>query len=123
MQAYFLSWKRFADFTGRSSRLEYWLWVLVNIVVSAALVIIEPAGEDPGDIGMLSALFALAVFIPTLALTARRLHDFGQSGWLVLLMFIPLVNFFAWIYFGVKGGDPSVNNYGAPSRFAPGAEV
>lgn len=93
---------KYATFAGRASRSEYWWWALFTTVVLIALGI--PAlvlgsgtspdgGRTPGPAGVpflvVLGLFYLAVLVPSIALTVRRLHDGGFSGWLVLLGLIP----------------------------------
>lgn len=74
--------KKFSDFNSKASRQEYWMFVLFNIVFSSIASIIQP---------QLSLLYSLVVFIPALAVTIRRLNDVGKSGWMLLILFIPLI--------------------------------
>tara|TARA_Y100001933_G_C18818769_1_gene488283 strand:- start:160 stop:732 length:573 start_codon:yes stop_codon:yes gene_type:complete len=74
--------KKFSDFHSKASRQEYWMFVLFNIVFSSIASIINP---------QLSLLYSLVVFIPALAVTVRRLNDIGKSGWMLLILFIPLI--------------------------------
>ena len=74
--------KRYSDFESTSSRKEYWMFVLFNMIFSSIAVLINPN---------LSALYSLLVFIPALAVSVRRLHDVGKSGWMLLIAFIPLI--------------------------------
>ena len=74
--------KKYSDFQSSSSRKEYWMFVLFNIVFSSLATIVSPK---------LSMLYSLLIFIPALAVTVRRLHDVGKSGWMMLIVFIPLI--------------------------------
>ncbi len=74
--------KKYSDFESSSSRKEYWMFVLFNIVFSSLASIISPK---------ISMLYSLFIFIPALAVTVRRLHDVGKSGWMLLIVFIPLI--------------------------------
>jgi uncharacterized membrane protein YhaH (DUF805 family) len=76
---------KYAAFTGRASRSEYWWWFLFTFLASAATGIVSES---------LSALFSLGVLLPSLAVGARRLHDTDRSGWFLLLWIIPLIG---WI--------------------------
>ena len=106
----------YADFDGRARRKEYWMFALVNIgvylSVSAVAGILSWMWEPLGWLPMLAYLvFALAVAVPSLALTVRRLHDTGKTGWLVLIGLIPLVGL-VLLYFMILEGDPGPNEYG-----------
>jgi len=83
MKWYILALKKYATFSGRSQRMEYWMFVLFNILFSAAAKIIDMSlGLDQGVAGgLISPLFSLAMFVPGLAVTVRRFHDIGKSGW------------------------------------------
>lgn len=102
--------KKYATFTGRASRAEYWWWALVGAVVGVVLNIIISAGmvtststysgyaysaPTLGPVSIIGVILAvvwgLAVVVPSLALTVRRLHDVNMSGWMILLGLIPFV--------------------------------
>ncbi len=93
---------KYADFSGRASRSEFWWWVLFVILASAACQAIS---------FKLSALFSLATLLPYIAVTARRLHDTNRSGWLQLIGIIPVVGWIIMIVWCVQEGvEP--NQYG-----------
>ena len=71
----------YADFHGRTARAEFWHYILVYLVISILLDIL--------GIRLLSTVVGLALLVPTLAITVRRLHDVGKSGWLVLIPIVP----------------------------------
>lgn len=79
----------YADFNGRAKRTEFWMFVLVNWLVSLVVGII---GWALG-ISWLGSLYGLAVLVPMLAVGARRLHDTGRSGWWWLILLIPFIGF------------------------------
>lgn len=86
--------KRYAEFSGRSRRKEYWMYALGVIIVGVVLGVIEGATGLTGMVGPygpLSALFLLATFIPSLAVGVRRLHDTDRVGWWILLPIVPEV--------------------------------
>lgn len=99
--------QKYATFTGRARRAEFWWFALLYIISYIVLSLIDVSGNN-----ILPAIFALAVLIPSIALGVRRLHDIEMSGWWYLIMLIPLVNIIFWIYIGVKPGTPGQNQYG-----------
>ena len=105
---YFLgAYKKYADFTGRARRKEFWMFVLFYFIVSIVLGIVDSI------IGfqLLGLLFSLGSLIPSLAIGARRLHDTGRSGWWQLLYLIPLIGLIIMIVFLVQDSHPD-NEYG-----------
>ena len=119
--------KRYADFSGRSRRKEYWLWVLFQIIVLVVLVVLAillfgglsggGASDDlVGGLGLgavsLLGLFFLALFIPNLAVQVRRMHDQDKTGWLVLLGFIPYIGGVIMFVFMLLEGTRGPNQYG-----------
>ena len=106
--------KKYAVFSGRARRKEYWFFVLFNLIISFVLGLIDGAmgfGEK-GGAGPLGAVYSLAVLIPSLAVSVRRLHDTGRSGWWLLIGLIPCVGFIVLIVFMVQDSDPGDNQYG-----------
>ncbi len=103
----------YVTFSGRAQRSAFWLWVLFAILASVACGIIDGAifGFDEAN-KPLSGLFGLATFLPGLAVTVRRLHDTGRSGWWVLLWFIPLIGWIILIIWYCQPGETGNNQYG-----------
>ena len=141
MEWMILPFKRYADFQGRSRRMEYWMFALLNIIVAIVLMTpfiiglagtaaLDPAAVDVdplgavGTFGMIGlgvyGLYALAVLIPSIAVVVRRLHDRDMSGWWYLgaavASIIPLVGFIASIAFLVIMFLPGT---AGPNRFGP----
>jgi uncharacterized membrane protein YhaH (DUF805 family) len=81
---------KYADFNGTASRPEFWWFILFGFIVAAALTTIAP---------LLGNVFTLAVLLPQLAVGARRLHETGKSGWLQLLLLLPIVGLVVLIIF------------------------
>ncbi|MEW1720158.1 DUF805 domain-containing protein [Streptomyces sp. NPDC093109] len=106
--------KNYAGFSGRARRQEYWMFFLFNIIAAIVVAIIGSVL----DLGILSTIYALAVFIPTLAVGVRRLHDTGKSGWMLLLGLIPLVGFIILIVFFASEGEKGPNAYGPDPKQA-----
>lgn len=112
---------KYATFSGRAPRPEYWWWVLfvfillmVAQIVDAALIVpllgIEPVGENPAR--PLSFLLGLALILPNIAVGVRRLHDIDKSGWWILLGLIPILGTLVLIYFFVQKGTEGGNRFG-----------
>jgi uncharacterized membrane protein YhaH (DUF805 family) len=110
--------KKYATFSGRASRSEYWWWVLVNFIVTGVLTGLAYTGTSFTEEGMvtgplywvfivLSSAWGLAVIIPTLALIWRRLHDTNRPGGWFFLVFIPLVGGIILLVFVLLPSDPA----------------
>ncbi len=121
MSWYLAAFSKYADFTGRASRREYWTVFLVSFVVGTLVMIVD---YGIGTAPVLEWLYALAWLVPGLAVAVRRLHDTGNSGWLMLLVVVPLVGAAILIVLLAIGGDPGPNRFGPvpPSRAPGGAE-
>ncbi|MEX0733596.1 MAG: DUF805 domain-containing protein [Steroidobacteraceae bacterium] len=113
--------KKYATFSGRAPRAEYWYFILFYFLILIGLSIIDSAlGLYSGmyGIGPLGALFALSMFIPSLAVGVRRLHDIGRSGWWLLIGLIPLLGAIVLIVFAVQDSQPGTNEYGPNPKTA-----
>lgn len=114
MHWYILALRNFANFQGRARRKEYWTFVLVNLLILLVLTLISAmssssAGRDHALVDTVYPLFTLAVFISGVAVSIRRLHDSGRSGWWAI---VPLVG----LYFLCLAGDAGQNRYGADPK-------
>lgn len=115
MNWYLQVFKKYAVFTGRARRQEYWMFFLFNMIISFALSFIEGIVNGPGVLGV---LYALAVLVPGLAVTVRRLHDTNRSGWWVLISLVPIVGVIVLIVFAAQDGQAGENQYGADPKAA-----
>ena len=122
-----LPFKRYADFEGRSRRMEYWMYQVFTLLVYVVCAMVMLAGfpwreiESPNAEPMplfwvgvgLAVLWYLFTFIPDIAVTVRRFHDQDQSGWMYLLKFIPYIGWIVvvvfWVYYAalifILGGE------------------
>ena len=100
--------RKYIQFNGRSGRHEFWLTVLVNVIVSIILGLFSPA---------LLGLYVLASLIPLCSLTVRRLHDVNKSGYYLLISFIPYVGSILLLLLLVQSGNLQANQYGQCPRF------
>jgi uncharacterized membrane protein YhaH (DUF805 family) len=110
MNGYLATLKKWSDFSARASRTEYWMFFLFNIIIAIVLGVIDTIIGSPGIIGL---IFALALLIPGIAVTVRRLHDTDRSGWWLLIGFVPLIGGIVLLVFLVLDSTPSENKYGA----------
>ncbi|WP_405652374.1 DUF805 domain-containing protein [Streptomyces sp. RK9] len=100
--------KKYAVFNGRARRAEYWMFTLISLIISLALFGIDMVlGISP----VLEALYSVAVLLPGIAVSVRRLHDTDRQGWWLLLALIPLIGLIILIVMLAKDSTPP-NQYG-----------
>lgn len=112
--------KKYADFSGRAPRAEYWwfyLLIIVGYLVAMILDSIVGTGGVLGSYGILTLVLGLAIIIPSLAVGARRLHDTDRSGWWLLIGLIPLIGAIVLLVFFVLEGTKGDNRFG-PDPYA-----
>lgn len=113
--------KKYAVFNGRARRKEYWYFVLFNIIISIVLAIIDSVTgsfSTEAGMGLLGGIYILAVLIPGIAVSVRRLHDTDRSGWWLLIAVIPLIGAIVLLVFMVQEGKPGENQYGSNPKGA-----
>jgi uncharacterized membrane protein YhaH (DUF805 family) len=118
MEWYLAVLRKYAVFTGRARRREFWMFTLVNVLISIGLSIIDAIiGTDYGSgYGILSTIYGLAVLIPSIAVGVRRLHDTGRTGWWILIALVPCVGFIVLIVFYATEGQRGDNQYGTDPK-------
>ena len=108
--------QNYANFSGRARRSEYWYFTLFIFLVSAVLSGLNAAvfGTDAQMtiFTVIQSLFSLATLIPSIAVTVRRLHDIGKSGWFYFLILIPVVGSIILLVWECKDSEPGTNVYG-----------
>lgn len=119
MKSYIHCMRHYADFSGRASRAEYWLFALTFAIVYAIVYALDYGvfGVGPSGIGVVSSIVYLIHFLPGLAVLVRRLHDVDRSGWWLLISFVPLIG---GIWLLVLLCTPGA---WGPNRFGPGPEL
>ena len=119
--------RRYADFSGRSRRKEFWMFYLGVIIAAVIIAIVENilgiAGSVGDVTGPLTLLFALGIFIPSLAVQVRRWHDQDKSGWFVLVGLIPLIGGLINLVFMMLEGTKGPNRFGPDPKASGNAEV
>ena len=107
-QAIASGFSNYVNFSGRAARSEYWYWVLFNFLAGVVTEIIDTG------IGMslTTAIFSLAVLLPGIAVSVRRLHDLDRTGWWVLLALVPVVGIIVLLIWFCSKGTDGPNQYG-----------
>lgn len=109
MEWYMKVIRNYAGFEGRARRQEYWMFTLFNVIISLVLSLLANIASF---FSILSMLYALAVLLPSLAVGARRLHDTGRSGWMLLLGLIPVIGGIILIVFMCQDSQNGDNQFG-----------
>jgi uncharacterized membrane protein YhaH (DUF805 family) len=120
---------KYATFTGRAARPEFWWWVLFVFLVNIVTVFIDHYFIAP-ELGIevfteetpqpLSMVVSLGLLLPGLAVSARRLHDINRSGWWMLIILIPIIGGLVLLWWCLKEGDEGENEFGPPPEVGVG---
>lgn len=116
--------KKYAVFKGRAPRAEYWYFALFYFITFIVLGILDKVigtAQMVMGSGLLGTLYSLAVLIPSLAVSVRRLHDTNRSGWWLLLYLVPLVGAIVLLVFFVQDSKPGANQYSPNPKGAKAA--
>jgi uncharacterized membrane protein YhaH (DUF805 family) len=106
----------YTKFDGRAGRPPFWWWFLFGILVAIGANIIDAI---LGTWGVVNGLASLALLLPNISVSIRRLHDTDHSGWWILIGLIPIIGWIVLLVFYVREGDAGENKYGPP----PGSGV
>lgn len=112
-------WSKYAVFRGRAQRQEYWYFVLFTVFANFACLFLDNylgTRHPTARVGLIGGIFAFAALLPTLAVSARRLHDTGKSGWYLLLGLVPLIGAIVLLIFMVQPTMIGENVYGPDPR-------
>jgi uncharacterized membrane protein YhaH (DUF805 family) len=136
MEWMLMPYRRYADFSGRSQRKEYWLFMLFYIIVAVVCTVLmigggmaldESGQSEPGPLFWLGVaalvIFVLGSLIPSVAVQVRRFHDQDKSGWLVLLGFIPYVGGLIVFIFMCLDGTRGPNRFGNDPKNPTNSDV
>lgn len=116
MKWYLKVLRQYADFTGRARRTEFWMYALFNMIFAIGAAVLDNilglTFNEQIPYGFIYMLYGLAVFIPGLAVSVRRLHDVGKSGWFYFIALIPIIGAIWLLILFVTEGTPGSNEYG-----------
>ena len=114
MKRYIEVMRKYAVFSGRAQRQEYWMFVLFNVIIVLFLGIIDEMADSDFESSRstLTTLYVLATLIPFLAVGVRRLHDTGRSGWWMLIGVIPIIGAIVLLIFIIQDSQLMDNQYG-----------
>ena len=115
-EAFKLFWQNYTNFSGRSRRKEYWYMMIWNIIIS--LIISLVFSFDSTVMTIVNSVYCLAVFIPSIALSIRRMHDINKSGWCILVALIPFVGWIICLVWELTDSDPNPNRYGVSPKYS-----
>ncbi|MGB8251600.1 MAG: DUF805 domain-containing protein [Anaerolineaceae bacterium] len=110
--------KKYIVFSGRARRKEYWYFMLFNVLATFVLAFIDQLigtqikSDTASVYGWLSTLYSLAIVLPTLTVSVRRLHDTSHSGWWLFISLIPLIGSIVLLIFYLTDSQPGDNQYG-----------
>ena len=119
MQWYFDVLKKYAVFSGRARRKEYWFFALFQCIIIGILALVSAVADSSAIKLIFGSLYAIYVFgtlIPSIAVTVRRLHDIGRSGWWYFIVLVPLVGPIVLVVFTVMDSKPEENQYGVSPK-------
>lgn len=126
MNWYLQALRKYATFSGRARRREFWFFALFNALIALALAAVDVTTglyDEETGIGLLYGLYTLAVLLPSIAVTVRRLHDTGRSGWWYLIVLIPLLGAIVLLVFMLLDGERGANRFGPDPKESEGAEA
>jgi len=122
-----MAWKRYSDFSGRSRRYEYWMFMLIHSVLFLALLLAVEVGATAFTkahvqiltvpLFFLCFIYGLAAIFPGVAVSVRRLHDIGKSGWWMLFAFVPVLDLLLIVFFAFDS-ELGSNQYGPNPKAA-----
>lgn len=114
MNWYLAVLKNYVGFSGRARRKEYWMFTLFNVIFSFILGVVDGIvfGGGENSIGVFGLIYSLAVFLPSLAVSARRLHDIDRTAWWLLLCLVPIVGWLVLLVFAMLEGSKGDNRFG-----------
>jgi len=118
MNWYVEALQKYAQFSGRSRRMEYWMFTLFNVLIIIGLAFLMAMMDKAGTIPLLLlGMYCVGIIIPALSVAIRRLHDTGRSGWWILLGVVPFGGIVLLIFY-LMPGESGDNAYGPDPKLA-----
>ncbi|MGN0846769.1 MAG: DUF805 domain-containing protein [Kiritimatiellia bacterium] len=114
MNWYLTCWKKYATFSGRARRKEYWMFILFNFLA----YVVAGALDAMFGGGLITGLYCLAVFLPSFAVFVRRLHDTNKSGWWILISLVPVIGSIWLLIILLSDSSLGSNKYGSNPKAA-----
>lgn len=106
MKWFLIALQKYADFSGRARRKEYWMFILFYVLFAFALgIMMGVVGASQSAAGLVNLVYLLGLFIPSISVGVRRMHDIGRSGWWLIVPFVGLI-------FCFFDSTPAANKYG-----------
>lgn len=103
---------QYATFSGRAARPEFWWFILFQVIANILAGILDSVLFGSAGFPLLGTIVGLGLFLPSLAVAVRRLHDTARSGWWILLGLIPVIGILVLIYFYIQPGKDDQNPFG-----------
>jgi uncharacterized membrane protein YhaH (DUF805 family) len=110
--------RKYAEFSGRARRQEYWMFTLLFLLVYVVLAGLGASADSPALV-VVAFVVSVASLLPSVAVTVRRLHDTDHSGWWFLIGFIPFVGTVVMLIFLCTESEPGENRYGPCPKVIP----
>jgi uncharacterized membrane protein YhaH (DUF805 family) len=126
MNYYMTAMRKYADFSGRARRKEYWFFYLVNVIITFVLMMIDVVLSQSINgypVVLFAPIYALVIIIPTLAVTVRRLHDIGKSGWWYFIQMVPFIGSLWLLVLMFTDSNTDENQYGSNPKEISAAAV
>jgi uncharacterized membrane protein YhaH (DUF805 family) len=114
LQIYIKVLKQYGDFKTRSTIREFWLFNLFSLLIGLIFIVIDRSVDFKfaGNIGALTTLYSIFIFIPSLSVSVRRLHDVGRSGWTILFIIVPIIGIIWLLALFCEDTMPEKNKWG-----------
>ena len=117
----FMALKKYATFSGRSQRSEYWYFIIFYFLITFACKTLDTAIENTNineGIGLFAGMAGLALLLPLFAVTTRRFHDIGKSGWWQLIDLVPFIGTLVLLVFMLRDSVDETNEYGPNPKYS-----
>lgn len=99
----------YADFKGRVSRKTYWMFILFTSIIGVLIVAVSFLLGMGNNATFISNIYGLCLWLPSISLGVRRMHDIGKSGWWVLISLIPVIGIFWYVYLAIQPSNSDSN--------------